>query len=352
MTVMLVPRTEITIKNKDGETIRLEGCSEFSIRRSVEELSATGSVHLPTTVVFDSKQREIIAVREKVSPGNSITISAGYKDHGMEELFNGYIKGVDTGTKVVLDIEEEAYKLRKKPCSISYLESKNKGKPILLEELLAKMLEGTNLTVAKGCAPLKIDEFKAKKNIAAELASLKEKFGLTVYITKNKEVYAGLQANDKPSDEERKKSTINVTYGVNVVSNDVTHKTKDSNPIKVVVKEVRSDGKKPKEYSVGDDKDSDHTISIYNITDEKSLKLIADMKYKQLSYEGFSGTFTLFGLPLATAGGTVVYKNDNYKDNEGKYFIKGVETRLSSNGLRQVLTMGYKIEDENNKRAS
>ncbi len=81
----------------------------------------------------------------------------------------------------------------------------------------------------------------------------------------------------------------------------------------------------------------------YNITDKKALQEIADSIYSKQSYNGFSGTLTIFGYPLAVPGGTVAYRNENYKDVEGRYFIKGVETSFSVSGLRQVLTMGYKL---------
>ena len=328
---MLTPKCYITIAGR----IRFTGCYEFSVKKSVENLSTTGHIVLSLLAMFDSKQRKFLEVKKEVKVGDSVVIEAGYEETGFKRLFKGVVKAINTGERVRLDIEDGMFTLRQKPLILS-------EKKISLKTLLTTILSGTGVTISGRTADMLVDEFLYNGNVAGALAVIKEKLNLTVYLNADGVLYAGLEEAEMLSMDEQKAARIRLTYGRNIIENNMSYQTKESSPMKIVVKGKAKDGKETI-AEAGMDGGSKQTHYRYNVTDKAALQLIADQLYKQQSYDGFRGTLTIFGIPLATPGGTVEYRNENYKDNEGRYFIKGVETTFSSNGLRQRLTMGYKV---------
>lgn len=328
---MLSPKCYITI----GERLRFIGCNELSVSRSVENLSATGYISLSQLAMFDSKKRSVITVNKEVKAGDSVTIELGYLETDIKILFKGYIKAVNTSDKVKLDIEDSMFILRQKPIIIS-------EKKIKLKNLLTKLLNGTEITISKRTADVMIDVFQYNGNVAGALAVIKEKLNLTVYINYDNVLYAGLEAAEMLDENEQKAARIQLTYGRNIVENNVNYQTKESNPVKIIVKGKAPDGKETI-AEAGMDGGSKQTYYKYNVTDKKSLQAIAEQYYNRQSFDGFSGTITIMGLTPAITGGTVEYKNDNYKDNEGRYFIKAVQTTFGNDGIKQKLTMGYKL---------
>jgi hypothetical protein len=285
--------------------------------------------------MFDSKLRSVLEVRKEVNIRDIVMIEAGYVETGFKCVFIGVVKAINAGDRVRLDIEDNMFILRQKPIILT-------AKKIKLKELLKKILAGTGVEVSERAADMLVDEFQYNGNVAGALAVIKEKLNLTVYLNAGNVLYAGLEAAEMLSTDEQKAAQIKLTYGLNIIDNNVSYQTKESAPLRVIVKGKAKDGKETV-AEAGMDGGSKQTHYRYNVTDKAALKLIAEQLYKQQSYDGFRGTLTIFGVPVAVPGGTVEYKNENYKDNEGRYFIKAVETTFGSGGLRQRLTMGYKI---------
>jgi hypothetical protein len=328
---MLTPKCYITIADR----LRFAGCYEFSVNRSVENLSVTGYIVLPRLAMFDNKRRSLLEVRKEVKVGDSVVIEAGYAETGIKSLFKGVVRAINTGERVRLDIEDGMFLLRQKPIILT-------AKKIKLKELLNKILSGTGVSVSDRTADMLVDEFQYNGNVASALAVIKEKLNLTVYLNADNVLYAGLEGVEMLSADEQKTARIKLTYGRNIIENGVSYQTKESAPLKVVVKGKAKDGKETV-AEAGMEGGSKQTHYRYNVTDKAALKLIAEQLYNKQNYDGFRGTLTIWGVPVATPGGTVEYKNENYKDNEGRYFIKAVETTFSAAGLRQRLTMGYKV---------
>jgi hypothetical protein len=285
--------------------------------------------------MFDNKHRQLLEVRKEVKVSDSIVIEAGYVETEIKQCFKGVVKAINAGERVRLDVEDGMFLLRQKPIILT-------AKKIKLKELLNKILSGTGVSVSPRTADMLVDEFQYNGNIAGALAVIKEKLNLTVYLGSDDVLYAGLEEAEMLSAEEQKAARIKLIYGRNIIENSVSYQTKESAPLKVVVKGKAKDGKETV-AEAGMDGGSKQTHYRYNVTDKAALKVIAEQLYKQQSYDGFRGTLTIWGVPTAVPGGTVEYKNENYKDNEGRYFIKAVETIFGSGGLRQRLTMGYKV---------
>ena len=65
---------------------------------------------------------------------------------------------------------------------------------------------------------------------------------------------------------------------------------------------------------------------------------------KKYYYEGFTGSFTTFGIPYVKHGDTVRIVNNQLPEMSGSYKVKGVVYYGGvDDGLRQEITLDYKV---------
>lgn len=324
---MLTPVVDIIVNNK----FVFRGCNAFSIKCDVDELSTTGNIVMPLSAVKQNEQRQLMQINKAVNAGDTITIRAGYGEtgYGLREIFNGYVRTVDTQERVTINVEDAVYLLRRKAIVTSEL------KQIKLRDLCAKLLEGTPFKVSEDTADMLIDEFQHNGNVAGALDQLKKDLSLTVYIDSNHELYAGgeqLQRNIEP---------IRLVYGRNIIDNRTAYQYKEDNPLLVTVKGKKADNTEVV-VEVGMKGGDEQTIYRYNVTDPATLKQIGEQYLLKRNYTGFKGSLKIFFIPFAEMGGTVDYENENYTDHAGRYFIKAVTYSLSD-GLRQDIELGQRV---------
>jgi hypothetical protein len=327
---MLKPKVTIIIDNK----LKIFGCSNFSIDKDINKLSVSGTIELSLRVALKAnnqdKKVEILELTEEIRQGSKIEIKAGYKEDKIHSLFKGYVTNIDPSHKLKLHVEDDIYKLRKVPVVLS---RKNIG----LKDLLGELLKDSGLSVHKNTQDIRIDSFNYKGNVSGALAKIKEKLSLTVFIEDNK-VYAG-------GEQLNRKGEIVAVYGLNIFKHNIRYVYKDTNPLLVEVIGKKSDNTEVK-VIVGEKGGSKQTFYKYNITDKDTLTTIANEKYRMYNSDGFKGNIGLLFIPFAEPGGSVLYKNNNYKSNDsGRYFITRVRYSCNSNdSLTQQVYLGGKLK--------
>jgi hypothetical protein len=322
---MLTPVVNITIG-----TLKFKGCKSFYVDKDVDNLSVTGTVELPLKAMLSGeKGKEKIMVDESIKTGDIITIEAGYQEYEIREIFSGNISNIDPSDSVKITIEDAVYLLRKQPVLIN-------EKDITVKDLCNILIKGTDLSLSSNTISMKIDAFKYKGNAAGALAKLKEEMKLTCYFDGLELFVGGQQMNTK--------GQITAIYGGNVLKNQTSYQYADANPVQVTVIGKKENGEEVKVVA-GQEGGSAMTFYKYNVTDEELLNTIANDELNRYSFNGFKGSLKLWFIPFAEPGGSIVYKNENYKqETEGTYFIKGVKYSFStSEGLKQTVKLGAKL---------
>jgi hypothetical protein len=324
---MLTPVVDITVNSR----FVFRGCHAFSIKCDVDELSTTGNLVMPLSAVKQNEQRQLMQINKAVNAGNAITIAAGYAETGVRQVFKGYVRTVDTQERVTIQVEDAVYLLRRKAVVVSEL------KRIKLRDLCTKLLEGTPFNVSEDTADMIIDEFQHNGNVAGALDQLKKDLSLTVYMDGNNQLYAGgeeLQRNIDP---------IRLVYGRNMIDNRTAYQFREDRPLLVRVKGKKKDNTEVV-VEVGMKGGDEQTLYRYNVTDPESLKKIGEEYLLKRNYTGFKGSLKIFFIPFAVMGGTVDYKNENYADHTGRYFIKAVTYSFcADSGLRQDVELGQRV---------
>jgi hypothetical protein len=77
----------------------------------------------------------------------------------------------------------------------------------------------------------------------------------------------------------------------------------------------------------------------------EQLKIKAQAKLNRMYYEGFSGTFTVFGLPSVKHGDSVQLIDPILPEMNGTYMVKKVKKIMSvEKGFKQEITIDIRID--------
>lgn len=86
-----------------------------------------------------------------------------------------------------------------------------------------------------------------------------------------------------------------------------------------------------------------HEFFYNNITDPQALITEAKRELQKYYYTGFRGKFTTFGVPFVKQGDNVYLQNKVLPEQDGVYKVKAVNYKGGMEGVRQTITVDYKL---------
>jgi hypothetical protein len=100
---------------------------------------------------------------------------------------------------------------------------------------------------------------------------------------------------------------------------------------------------KKKTVSYGPEDGVPQKLVCSGITNDASLKKLAQMTYEKMIIEGATGTITSFGIPFVKHGWIAEITHPEHPEKGGTYYIDDVKTSLDTQGAyRRVVTIGKK----------
>jgi hypothetical protein len=326
---MLTPVYDIRIGNYSFKT-----CHAFEVIRDIEKMSAVGFISMPKKLAVKTDDGiKTCDINKLIKRTDKVFIKAGYKETKTHNIFSGFVSEVNTRKQVRFDIEDPMFLLRNKPVVIS-------GKDLMLKDILSKGIEGittadgNSLKLSEASNNMKFDLFNFKGSAFGLCNKIRQLTMLSLYVDDKNELYCGLQQTNK-------RDSIKLTFGKNIIKNNVNFQTKESHPLQVKVIGKKTDNTEITKI-VGESGGDVITLRRLNISDESKLEQIAKEYHKRNSYTGFIGDLSFFFYPFAQLGGSVNYFNKNYTLPEGEYFIKKIKYK-AGRGLKQIVTLGEKL---------
>lgn len=294
------------------------------IKRSVEALSDTAVITLPGTVY-----NRALEVENKIKRGDAVTIRLGYNDELVTE-FEGFLESISTdGGSLTLTCEDGLFMFR---TSLPDAEIRNASVKEVLNRVIATV-GGLSLACdydftydkfvisnATGYDVLKKVQEEAKPNIYLK--------GTVLHVhPQYMEVFG--QAN--------------YDFALNIEKADLKYRNADERRLLVEVESKTPDGKiiKAEAGTTGGEKLS---MKVSGVSDQASLKKLANEALVQRVYTGYEGSFTAWLIPYIDAGYKVVIRDDDYPARNGTYYVTAVETTLSRDGGVRKITLGKKIQ--------
>ena len=105
---MLTLKCQIEIRSKSTKkTVRFDYANSIEVKTSCNSLTDTAVLKLPRKMSWRGKP-----LTDYVRRNDGITIRAGYAEHGLKTLFQGYVKDVENGRPVEITCENEMRRLK------------------------------------------------------------------------------------------------------------------------------------------------------------------------------------------------------------------------------------------------
>jgi len=352
-----------------------------------QNLSDTGSLRIPKnlnfktsdgkSVFFDSKY---IGSSDGVNPplilrGDKIKVELGYiydlidtEKTEMNTIFDGYITSVNPKMPIEITFEDNMWLLKQ----IQAPNKTFKTSQYTLETMLQELLKDTPYTVKTQLNGLplvtKFGDFTTQnETIAMVLERLQKDFRFESFFV-GTELRCGYIVYYPDT---RKNHVFKFQH--NIISDDLIYKRKDDVKIGVEI-HTHQQVKGASRNKDGTFKTKKQKVDLFGYYDNNELKIIPvnekptafdgeirtinmmQMPYAQikdyiakqlnrLSYEGWRGTFTTFGLPRVNHGDIVQLIDDVIPERNGRYMVKGVNTSFGMNGFRQDVSLDIKVDD-------
>jgi hypothetical protein len=302
---------------------------EVEITKSVEELSDTAIIKLPTR--FKIRQNGAQKYTEEaIKVGDKVVITLGYQDKYTGVEFRGYVKKISPKIPLEIHCEDEMWQLRRKNITKSWEQT-------TVKEVLQEVVKGTSIQLADNIPEIKLDKWIIKgANGTQVLESLKKDLLLTIFINDEGKLYCGLQQLTNIN------QTVVYDLNYNLVENNLEFKSKEERKIKVKYTYIDKENKR-KSIEVGDIDGEQRTYHTSVISDEKKLEEMAAAEIEKLKYDGFDGDVTSFLIPFATRGMKAKIIDTEHPNRNGNYFIKKVVTTFWMGGARRKISIGNKL---------
>lgn len=298
--------------------LEIRRVSTVKIESSWSSLTDTAEIHLPLNVPDFN-----YGVRELLHRGDPVTINLGYNGD-LQEEFTGYISEVSAGIPVIIRCEDEMFKLKNIKVNRSY-------QSVDLKQLISDIAAGYDIDVTD----LHLGAVRLEKTTVAEVLQLLKDKQIHSYF-KGKTLVVGKIYTDDAS-----LPTVKFAWGRNMVNYDnLKFHVADDLKIKCVAVSYLPGGK-TLEATVGDTDGVESRIAHYNVTDASKLKDLAQQDLDKLKVDGYSGSFSAFGIPVIRHGQKAEISNDQFPDRTGTYYCDATVLNLSDNAsLRREITIG------------
>ncbi len=325
-----MPTFEMTYKITFGNSLfavsQLRGISKIQLKSSVEQLGNTATIEFPATI-----QNVPYDVEKKVKRGFVVKIEMGYNGQTRQE-FLGYVRSISANNPCTIECEDGIYLFRKEVKGKVFLKS-------TVEDILKYVCGqiGTfNLKADLG--GLKYDKFVINSGATGYevLRKIKEQYGLSIYV-RGGELVATLKYIERVGE-------VTYDYKKNVKDSGLKWVEETDVKVEVRVRGVGADNKLTETLSIGTKGGEVRKLpNRVNVTDKIALEKIAKEELKRLTYRGFRGELTGWGVPYCAIGYSARIIDSDYHDHDGTYFVKEVEVLFSKSGFERKVTLGEKI---------
>lgn len=322
---MFILKAKIQIGNYTFRSV-----SEIEIVKSVEELSDTAVIKMPSKFIIRQNGEEKL-VENTLKVGDKVSITLGYENQYEGVEFVGFV--VSIGSKIPLEIkcEDAIWLLRRKNITHAF---NDKTK---LKTILEKVIEGTEIQLSDKIPDIEVDKFIIKNaNGTQALQKLKEHLALSIYLDNQGKLYAGLEQMNNINKE------VIYDLNYNLVENNLEYKSAEQKKLKVKYTYINAKNAK-KSVEVGDKDGELRAFHTSVVSDEKKMEEMANAELKKLKYNGFEGSVKSFLIPYATHAMAAVIRDKERPNREGKYFIKKVITTYGNNGARRTVEISNKL---------
>ncbi|CAA0207745.1 hypothetical protein [Tenacibaculum maritimum] len=326
----------IGVKITINDIIQFTVVESIQIENTTVNFSDTAKITLPREFKNAREKNQSLSLVQKnlleiIAAGDFIKIEAGYDGNLITE-FEGYITEIGADIPLLIECEDEMYKLKKKPKINKTFSS------VSLESLMKFIapeydIKALNMPLGKfiieSATPYKVIE------------ELKQQYGVRCYF-KGKTLVAGLAIDFEPG------QSHDFVFGRNIrKSSSLKYVTKEQRKrfYKGISHQTRSSKKVTYEY--GDESGDHRTLHLPLNLSQKEVKEWVERIHNDNVFNGYEGNIDGWAVPSTSAGDSAKIIDPNYPDKhrDMTLFIESVIIMISkSDGIKRQNKLSFKIK--------
>ena len=329
---MLTLKCQIEIRSKSTKkNVRFDYANSVEVRTSYNSLTDTAVLKLPRKMGWRGKP-----LTDFVRRNDSITIRAGYAEHGLETLFQGYVKDVENGRPVEITCENEMRRLK----GITV-------EPEIIPNFDIRSFMSRYAPDIRVAGPAKMDFGTVtveRQSLAHFLDGLTSKFKWFRAFFRDG-VFVALFDPDALDDVK----VISLDPTRNIISDSLKYTLAEDVKVCVKATSIQEDNTKievtvPAEAEANPSEYEQRHFLLPGYTDAALLKEAAEKTLAEYKTDKMEGTLTLFGVPFVRKGDVVRLTDKDRPERNGKRFrVDGVTYSFSTGGYRQEVTLGKRV---------
>lgn len=316
--IMHVLTALLSFPDSKISNLEIHRVSQIHIESSWKDLTSKAEITLPRNVQLFQEN----SIREIFKYGDRVKIEFGY-DNNMEVEFTGYITQVSADIPVRIKCEDEMFKLKKIP--VNYSNPKT-----TLKKLLEDICPGYEIDALEGVS---LGSIRLKQTTASiVLEKLQSEFGLYSYFI-GKKLVCGKYYADNTSDKI-------VPFNMEIIpSNSLEYRNADELLVKVKGTSLKTNGEKI-QFEYGEDGGDVLTLTYFQIENKSELEKLVKHDYELRKVDGFSGSFSSFGIPTVNHGQKAELNSWRFPDKDGVYYVDSLVKDYGTGGIRRAISLG------------
>lgn len=324
---MYVLVCNIQIMSQNGKQITYNYVSNVKVSTSLDDFTDTCEITVPRKLEYKGKD-----ISNYVARGDKVEINLGY-DNRLETVFKGYVKRVKTGTPILMECENEAWKLKQTNIEPVFYDS------LMLDDFINDFMSDYNCQVSDvNLGEVRIED---KTTLGKVFDYFKKNYSLQFYFREGV-FYAGLPSSLLAGEQK----TVKLKYGFNYVKDQLKYTRAEDVKLQIVAKVILPDNTKLEWKEPQSAQDANvETYFVPGAKSKEDLKVFAREKLSKHKTDKMDGNITAFGEPYIRKGDIVHLLDDNNPERDDKKFIADkVVYEFGQGGYRQKITLGKQYE--------
>ncbi len=329
---MFLPKCYIEIYNPDTKTtVRFDYVNEIEVVTSTQNFTDTARVTVPRKVKFVGQ-----SISNFIKRNNTISITTGYDGYTQRNIFKGYIKSVSTGTPIVIECENEAWKIKQ-----IKLPAKHYPK-LMLSAFIKEWMPNYVCNVPE------VNFGEVRIALDTPLSKIFDYFMSNYPIKfyfRGDEFFGTLPGTMAFRKEDVK--TVKFDIGWNTTQENLTYTLADDVKLQVVAKAITKGNTKIEYKWPADNADCEvRTFLVPSAQTVGELEIYAKDMAKKFKIDKMEGSFVWLGEPFVRKADLGKLYDENNKDQDNKLFIvDGVTYSFGQSGYKQTITLGAQIHE-------
>ncbi|MEG1581344.1 MAG: hypothetical protein RR386_08815 [Bacteroidaceae bacterium] len=327
---MLVLQCHIEITNKDTQNIlKFDYVNSISVKTSIGTLTDTATVVVPRKVKWRGQ-----ALDTYIKIGDTIAISLGYKESGLQPVFSGFITSVSSVSPITLTCEDSMYTLKTtdvKPCRYPKFD---------LKKFLGQYVPQVKVEIPEEISFGEVI-IEAETSVAKVIDYLIQNYPFRCFFSGGILYCILLTAKISVGSKEHL-----FRIGENTISDTLKYVKAEDVKLIIKAKSIVNGKKKLEVQSPKDSKEGEvRTFYAPSCKTEKDLQDFADNKLAQYKNDKMTGNVSLFGVPFVQKGEKVKLKDVlNGERNDKRFVVESVHYTFGAGGYRQEISLGDQIQ--------